>query len=61
VAEQTPPESASERDDGYLSASEVAGFKLDADWVIPSACNTAAVGANRNKMARKDPSCDRIC
>jgi tetratricopeptide (TPR) repeat protein/CHAT domain-containing protein len=38
----TPPEKASESDDGYLSASEVAGLKLDADWVILSACNTAA-------------------
>jgi CHAT domain-containing protein len=38
----TPPESASADDDGYLSASEIAGLKLDADWVILSACNTAA-------------------
>ena len=29
-------------DDGYLSASEIAALKLDADWVILSACNTAA-------------------
>jgi hypothetical protein len=41
----TPPETASEGDDGYLSASEIAGLKLDADWVILSACNTAAGGA----------------
>jgi CHAT domain-containing protein len=38
----TPPSTASEDDDGYLSASEIAGLKLDADWVILSACNTAA-------------------
>jgi CHAT domain-containing protein len=38
----TPPATPSERDDGYLSASEIAGLKLDADWVILSACNTAA-------------------
>jgi hypothetical protein len=38
----TPPDTASEDDDGYLSASEIAGLKLDADWVILSACNTAA-------------------
>ena len=31
---------ALERDDGYLSASEIAALKLDADWVILSACNT---------------------
>ncbi len=40
----TPPEKATETDDGYLSASEVAALKLDADWVILSACNTAAGG-----------------
>jgi hypothetical protein len=28
-----------------LSASEVAALELDADWVILSACNTAAGGA----------------
>jgi CHAT domain-containing protein len=38
----TPPDQASETDDGYLSASEIAALKLDADWVILSACNTAA-------------------
>jgi tetratricopeptide (TPR) repeat protein/CHAT domain-containing protein len=38
----TPPDKASEADDGYLSASEIAALKLDADWVILSACNTAA-------------------
>ena len=37
----TPPAEATPEDDGYLSASEIAGLKLDADWVILSACNTA--------------------
>jgi len=41
----TPPKEQSELDDGYLSASEVGALKLDADWVILSACNTAAGGA----------------
>ncbi len=41
----TPPDTATETDDGYLSASEVAALKLEADWVILSACNTAAGGA----------------
>jgi tetratricopeptide (TPR) repeat protein/CHAT domain-containing protein len=41
----TPPKESSDLDDGYLSASEVAALKLDADWVILSACNTAAGGA----------------
>jgi hypothetical protein len=33
------------RDDGYLSASEIAALKLDADWGILSVCNTAAGAA----------------
>jgi CHAT domain-containing protein len=41
----TPPDQATEDDDGYLSASEIAALKLDADWVILSACNTAAGAA----------------
>src|SRR5258705_8715466 len=43
----TPPDTATEEDDGYLSASEIAALKLDADWVILSACNTAAGAATR--------------
>jgi tetratricopeptide (TPR) repeat protein/CHAT domain-containing protein len=42
----TPPATATEADDGYLSASRIAGLKLDADWVILSACNTAAGGSD---------------
>jgi CHAT domain-containing protein/Tfp pilus assembly protein PilF len=38
----TPPATGSVEDDGLLTASEVAGLKLNADWVILSACNTAA-------------------
>ena len=38
----TVPEIPTEEDDGLLTASEVAGLKLNADWVILSACNTAA-------------------
>lgn len=37
----TPPIEAREEDDGFLSASEVTTLRLDADWVILSACNTA--------------------
>lgn len=40
----TPPDAPSEADDGYLAASEVAQLKLNADWVVLSACNTAAGG-----------------
>jgi CHAT domain-containing protein len=38
----TIPAEPSELDDGLLTASEVAQLKLDADWVVLSACNTAA-------------------
>ena len=41
----TPPKDATDIDDGYLSASEIGALKLDADWIILSACNTAAGGA----------------
>ncbi len=40
----TPPEMATADDDGYLPASKIEDLKLDADWVILSACNTAAGG-----------------
>ena len=36
------PDKPTELDDGLLTASEVAQLKLDADWVVLSACNTAA-------------------
>ena len=42
----TPPSAPSEEDDGLLTASEVTGLKLDADWVVLSACNTAAGGTD---------------
>jgi hypothetical protein len=38
----TLPKDPSELDDGLLTASEVAQLKLNADWVVLSACNTAA-------------------
>jgi CHAT domain-containing protein/DNA-binding SARP family transcriptional activator len=36
------PEQPSDIDDGLLTASEVAQLKLNADWVVLSACNTIA-------------------
>jgi CHAT domain-containing protein len=38
----TIPKEPTELDDGLLTASEVAQLKLNADWVVLSACNTAA-------------------
>jgi CHAT domain-containing protein len=40
----TIPDKPTELDDGLLTASEVAQLKLNADWVVLSACNTAAEG-----------------
>ncbi len=38
----TPPNTATEEDDGLLTAGEVTQLKLNADWVVLSACNTAS-------------------
>jgi CHAT domain-containing protein len=38
----TLPKQPSETDDDLLTASEVAQLKLNADWVVLSACNTTA-------------------
>jgi CHAT domain-containing protein/Tfp pilus assembly protein PilF len=38
----TPPQEASAENDGLLTASKVATLKLNAEWVVLSACNTAA-------------------
>jgi CHAT domain-containing protein len=38
----TPPEKPTDLDDGLLTASEIAQLKLNANWVVLSACNTAA-------------------
>jgi CHAT domain-containing protein/Tfp pilus assembly protein PilF len=38
----TIPDQPTDLDDGLLTASEVAQLKLKADWVVLSACNTAA-------------------
>ncbi len=43
----TPPDRPSEEDNGLLTASEVAQLQLDADWVVLSACNTAAASESR--------------
>ncbi len=38
----TPPARGTALDDGLLTAGEIAQLKLNADWVVLSACNTAA-------------------
>ncbi len=38
----TPPSVPTDEDDGVLTASEVATLRLNADWVLLSACNTAS-------------------
>jgi CHAT domain-containing protein len=49
----TPPEQPLDADDdGLLSASEVAQLRLNADWVVLSACSTAAGdGANAEALS----------
>jgi CHAT domain-containing protein/Tfp pilus assembly protein PilF len=46
----TPPAAATPGDDGYLSTSEISQLKLNADWVVLSACNTAG-GESANAEA----------
>jgi CHAT domain-containing protein len=46
----SPPETATELDDGLLTASEISQLDLDADWVVMSACNTAA-GASKSAQS----------
>ena len=38
----TPPVEATAENDGLLTASKIATLKFNADWVVLSACNTAA-------------------
>lgn len=42
----TPPATPTRVDDGLLTASEIAELRLDADWVILSACDTAGPGGD---------------
>ena len=41
----TIPDNPTELDDGLLQASEIAELKLNADWAVLSACNTASADA----------------
>jgi CHAT domain-containing protein len=57
----TPPKSATAEDDGYLSGSEIAALKLDADWVILSACNTAGpAGGGQGESAGEGEAAEAL-
>ena len=43
----TPQAATNASDNGLLGASAIASLKLDADWVLLSACNTAGAGGGR--------------
>lgn len=45
-----PTLSDDRNNDGFLTMSEVLGLKLNADWVVLSACNTAS-GDGKNEEA----------
>ena len=45
----TPPAAGSAGDNGLLTASDIAGLRLNADWVVLSSCNTAAGSADDNE------------
>jgi CHAT domain-containing protein/Tfp pilus assembly protein PilF len=42
----TPPPNPTPEDDGLLTASKIANLKLNADWIVLSACNTATDDEN---------------
>lgn len=51
----TPPSEPTDEDDGFLALSEVARLKLNADWVVLSACNTGGSATEKsNDPVRSD-------
>ena len=47
----TPPVTPTPRDQGLLTASAIAQLKLNADWVVLTACNTAEPGSGGEAMS----------
>ena len=57
----TLPKVPSEFDDGLLTASEIAQLKLNADWVVLSACNTIAGDRAGRRGALGPRACLLLC
>jgi CHAT domain-containing protein len=48
----TSPSVSGEQEDGLLTLGEILGLKLDADWVVLSACNTGAAEGAGGRQSR---------
>lgn len=47
----TPPDTETGQEDGFLSASEIAALRIEVEWAILSACNTAAGNGSGHSSA----------
>ena len=50
----TPGKGQGRSADGWLTATEIAALKLNADWVLLSACNTAGVTTGASTLYKEN-------